>query len=181
MPLSITAIVTPTPKYPTSSLPSVSVSEIVTAALADMFNTDSGDTQAAAVSGSLVYEIGTNVLARLGTPAGADVSADVLQIMNNTDLLPSTVIKNVQLDNFTFHMVDETDGFSPEVGLSITATRSIDGAAFGSCANAVAEIASGWYKITLAAADLNGDVIALNFAAAGARTRAFTLLTKATT
>ena len=59
-----------------------------------------------------------------------------------------------------------------------TATRSIDGAAFAACANAVAEVASGVYKIDLAAADLNGNAVTLRFTATGADDRLITVITQ---
>lgn len=75
--------------------------------------------------------------------------------------------KNTALSAFMFVMTDSTNHV-PTTGLTVTATRSIDGAAFGSCANAVSEVASGVYKIDLAAADLNGTNIMLRFTATGA-------------
>ncbi|MBA3767789.1 MAG: hypothetical protein H0W99_12540, partial [Acidobacteria bacterium] len=54
--------------------------------------------------------------------------------------------------------------------------RSIDGGAFAACANAVSEVSSGAYKITLAAADLNGDSITLRFTASGCQDQFFLLL-----
>ena len=89
------------------------------------------------------------------------------------------VKKNTQLAAFPFLMVDSADGRTPKTGLTVTATRSIDGAAFGACANAVSELANGFYKITLAAGDLNGDTIALKFTASGADTRNISILTQA--
>lgn len=88
--------------------------------------------------------------------------------------------KNTEFAAFPFKMVDETDHVTAETGLTVTATRSIDGAAFGACANSAAEIASGWYKITLAAADLNGDVIILRFTATGADDREIVVFTQPT-
>src|SRR3972149_11739279 len=64
---------------------------------------------------------------------------------------PSGIKKNTALANFMFLMVDSTDHLTPKTGLTITSTRSIDGAAFAACANAAAEVASGMYKISLAA------------------------------
>src|SRR4051812_29093207 len=54
--------------------------------------------------------------------------------------------KNTAYSNFMFRMTDSTDHVSPKTGLTVTAQRSLDGAAFGACANAVSEVASGWYK-----------------------------------
>lgn len=86
--------------------------------------------------------------------------------------------KNTALPAFMFTMIDSSDHASPITGRTITAERSIDGAAFAACANSAAEISDGWYQINLAAADLNGDVIALRFAASGADDRGFTIVTQ---
>jgi len=48
--------------------------------------------------------------------------------------LPAKPAKNVALDNFAFIMVDATDHVSAKTGLTVTAQRSLDGAAFASCA-----------------------------------------------
>lgn len=77
-----------------------------------------------------------------------------------------TVKKNTAFANFEFPLQD-TAG-QPVTGATVTATRSIDGAAFGACANAAAEVGSGIYKINLAAADLNGDFVTFLFTAVGA-------------
>lgn len=77
------------------------------------------------------------------------------------------VKKNTALAAFMFVMTDDTNHV-PTTGLTVTATRSIDGAAFGACANSPSEVASGVYKIDLAAADLNGTNIMLRFTATGA-------------
>lgn len=88
------------------------------------------------------------------------------------------VKKNVALNNFSFRMTDSTDHISPKTGLTVTGQVSIDGAAFGALTNAVSEIASGWYKVNLAAADLNGGVIALKFTATGADQLDSTIITQ---
>jgi hypothetical protein len=81
---------------------------------------------------------------------------------------PNKITKNTALAAFEFPMISSSDHFTPTTGLTVTATRSIDGAAFAACANAVAEVGNGVYKINLAATDLNGDMITLRFAATGA-------------
>jgi hypothetical protein len=85
--------------------------------------------------------------------------------------LPVRPTKNTALANFPFLMVDSTDHVTGETGLTVTATRSIDGGAFAACANAVTEVANGLYKINLAASDLNGDTIVLRFTATDADPR----------
>jgi hypothetical protein len=92
--------------------------------------------------------------------------------------LPVRPTKNTALAAFPFLMVDSTDHVTGETGLTVTATRSIDGGAFAACANAVTEVANGLYKINLAASDLNGDTIVLRFIAAGADPRVIGILTQ---
>jgi hypothetical protein len=98
-------------------------------------------------------------------------------IKAKSDNLPSGVQKNTALNNFEFLMVDSTNQ-DPATGLAVTATRSIDGAAFAACANAVVEVANGIYKINLANTDLNGDVVTLRFTAAAAEDRLVTIITE---
>ena len=90
---------------------------------------------------------------------------------------PFAVKKNAVLNAFAFPMFN-TAG-APTTGLTVTAQRSIDGAAFGACANSVTETSNGWYQINLAAMDLNGTVIALRFSASGAQDTDYTLVTQA--
>jgi len=80
----------------------------------------------------------------------------------------SGIQKNTALNNFSFFMYSSTDHVSGATGKTITAQRSIDGGAFASCANGASEVAYGFYKINLAAADLNGDMVSLRFTATGA-------------
>jgi hypothetical protein len=94
--------------------------------------------------------------------------------------LPGTVTKNVALANFPFYMVLSADHVAAATGKSVVATRSIDGAAFAPCANAVAEISTGVYDIDLEATDLNGDTITLRFTAADCDARIITIVTKPT-
>lgn len=88
--------------------------------------------------------------------------------------IQSGVTKNAAIANFPFIM---SLANVPKTGLTVAAKRSIDGAAYGDCANAVAEVANGQYKISLAAADLNGTTIELQFTATGADPTFITILT----
>lgn len=78
-----------------------------------------------------------------------------------------TFKKNTAFSSFMFMMFDDTAGL-PKTGLTVTAQRSIDGSAFSACANSVSEVGSGVYVINIAAADVNGGMIALKFTATGA-------------
>ena len=76
--------------------------------------------------------------------------------------------KNTAGAAIPFVMVDETDHSTREAGLTITGTRSIDGAAFGAVTGTISEVANGVYIIDPSAADLNGDSIVFRFTATGA-------------
>lgn len=93
-------------------------------------------------------------------------------------LLQSGIRKNQAIANFPFLMTDSTN-HNPATGLTVTATRSIDGAAFasGTIAN-MTEVSSGLYQCDLGAGDLNGDTIALRFTATGADDLVVTLITE---
>lgn len=130
-------------------------------------NIEWGGTAASYVSG--------DTYARLGAPVGASISADLAAVQAD---LPQRITKNTALANFMFVMRN-TAG-TPTAGLTVTATRSLDGAAFGACANSVSEVGNGWYKIDLAAGDLNADVVALRFAATGAAATNLTIPTQPT-
>ncbi len=94
---------------------------------------------------------------------------------------PMAVKKNAALANFSFLMVSSVDHVTPKTGLGagVTCTRSVDGAAFGACTNAAAELASGIYTLNLSAGDLNGTVITFLFTGTGADARYVTVLTQA--
>lgn len=88
--------------------------------------------------------------------------------------------KNAALTAFTFPIMDPADHLTPKTGLTVAGTVSIDGAAAASLTNAISEIgSSGLYKVNLAAADTNGNVLAIKFTASGGDTRIFTILTQA--
>jgi hypothetical protein len=125
--------------------------------------------------GSVVGNVGGNVSGNVdGTVGGVTMSTlntNVTAIKAKTDNLPQGIRKNTSLSGFTFTMVDSTDHITGKTGLTVTATRSLDGAAFAACANSVTEISNGAYVIDLAAADLNANTVMLKFSATGADTR----------
>jgi len=86
-------------------------------------------------------------------------------------------LKNTEFAAFPFPIFSIASR-TPMTGAEVTAQRSIDGGEFAACDNAVEEIGtSGIYKIKLSAADLNGDVVALQFTATGAFTQVATIAT----
>ena len=108
--------------------------------------------------------------ATAATPAAASVTGNVGG--NVTGSVGSTVgsngvKKNTAKAAFMFVMTDAVL-HTPKTGLTVAFQRALDGAAFGNGANAVAEIGSGWYKVDLAAGDVNGNTVAFKFTADGA-------------
>ena len=67
---------------------------------------------------------------------------------------------------------------APQTGLTITATRSLNGGAFAPCANSVSEIGFGWYQINLASTDMNANTVSLRFTATGADDRDIQIVTQ---
>jgi hypothetical protein len=111
-------------------------------------------------------------------PTASDIASNVWANGTRTLTNGAGIKKNTALNAFMFLMVDDTDGKTPETGLTVTAQRSLDGAAFALCANSAMEVSNGWYKIDLAAADLNGDTVVLRFSGAGSRTREIMIVTE---
>ncbi len=153
--------------------------QLTAAAIATTFFTDlmaSSDFSTSGSFGKLIKDdLNATVSSRVAT-SGLPNNFDLLSIDSSGHVRVQTgVRKNTALANFQFVMVDASQ--APTAGLTVTATRNIDNAGFAACANAVAEVANGWYVINLAAADLNGDVIALRLVAAGALDRDVTIVT----
>ena len=100
--------------------------------------------------------------------SGATGTAELNLEFQLNDL--SAIIQNAAIPNFEFLMVSSTDHVTPKTGLGtgVTATRSIDGAAFASCTNGVSELSGGIYVISLSASDMNGKVITFLFSGSGA-------------
>ncbi len=118
--------------------------------------------------GSVTGNVGGNVVGSVASVTAA-VSIAAGQLF---------VKKNTALANFMFVMLDSTT-HQPAAGLTVSGTVSIDGGSFGSLTNATSGVANGWYKVNLAAADVNGTVIALRFTATGADDRDVTIITQA--
>jgi outer membrane murein-binding lipoprotein Lpp len=108
----------------------------------------------------------------------AQAAADKVWNTTTRTLTSSGAIKkNTALSAFEFFMADSADHVTGKTGLTVTATRSLDGAAFAACANSVTEVSSGIYKLDLAAADLNGDVVTLKCTGSGADATLITIKT----
>lgn len=92
----------------------------------------------------------------------------------------NTIRKNTGFTGYMFKMVDATDLKTAETGVTVTATRSIDGNSFSACANSITEVSDGWYKINLATTDLNGNVIVLRMTGTGCHPYEAVIITQPT-
>lgn len=107
------------------------------------------------------------------TTAGRTALIDSSGRISITDNLT----KNTALSGFEFVMTNSTTHV-PQTGLTVTAQRSLDGAALASCTNAVSELSNGIYVINLSAADLNGNNVILRFSATAADDLEIPLITQ---
>lgn len=121
----------------------------------------------------LVDNVNATISSRLAS-ASISLSGGAVTVGTNNDktgyalTADFRIKKNTALANFPFVMTDSSDHVSPKTGLTVTGQVSIDGAAFAGLTNAVSELSNGWYTVNLAAADVNGDTVALKFTATGA-------------
>lgn len=168
-----TAVATPA----TAGIPEVNVKNVnnVPASSVTTVGANVGTTQPLNFTGS-----GGSALVKsdMQDIAGAAVGTSTAQIGVNVVSATGSygVKKNTTKNNYAFYMTDSTT-HAAKTGVTVTAQRSIDGAAFAACANSPAELSNGCYKINLAAGDLNGDVIILRFTGTGADDRIHTILT----
>lgn len=120
--------------------------------------------------------VDTGTLGDLAYHCTAASGGDPTDFVDQIVAVPN-LTKNQPLAAFQFLMTDSTL-HAPKTGLTVTAQRSLDGGGFAACANSVVEVGNGWYKIDLAAADLNGNSVALRFSATSADDQDITLITQ---
>jgi hypothetical protein len=101
-----------------------------------------------------------------------------LAVASGAVKIQTNLKKNQALAAYAFLMTDSTN-HNPATGLTVSATRSIDGGAFGAgTLGSVTEIGVGMYELDLGAGDMNGNVITLRFTATGADDLFVTLITE---
>lgn len=108
--------------------------------------------------------------ATTGRPVLVDASGNIS--------ITTNLKKNQALAKYAFLMTDSTN-HNPATAKTVTATRSLDGAAFGAgTLSAVVEVSNGMYYIDLAAGDMNANVVTLRFTATGCDDLFVTLVTE---
>jgi hypothetical protein len=126
-----------------------------------------------------VFIAGANAATSVSTALTANITGNLSGSVGSvTGSIGSVALKkNTALAKFPFVMRD-TVNHAPATGLTVTAVRSIDGAAFGAGSlSAVTELGSGVYTVDFAGADLNGATVLLKCTAAGADDLLLTILT----
>lgn len=126
----------------------------IPALIAALNNLSSAQAQTAAAAALTAYD----------PPTRTEATSDKDEILTQ---LPAAPVKNASF-TYVIKMVDSTDHATPETGLTIAMTRSLDGAAFGAATGVVTEISAGHYKVAASAADMLGDVVTHRFTATGA-------------
>jgi hypothetical protein len=107
------------------------------------------------------------------------MQSDVTAIKNKTDALPSQYKKGVAYSNFSTFIVLSSDSKTPGTGLTLTGQIQKDGGSFAALTNSITEIALGFYRVDLTAAEMTADTINLVFSATGADDRSMTISTNA--
>lgn len=102
------------------------------------------------------------------------VFTDVVLDANGNVSIASSIKKN-QTAILPFVM---TQSGVPTAGLTVTAQRSLGGAGFAPCANAVTDTGNGTYVINLAATDTNAAVIMFRFTAVNSDDRDIVVYTQ---
>jgi hypothetical protein len=103
------------------------------------------------------------------------LDTEIAAIKTKTDLLPEGIKKNQAFSNFMFMMLDSTTGVG-KTGIadgSFTKKVSVDGGTPATISGTISEVDAtnmpGWYKVNFTSGELNGDNIALRFAASGCK------------
>jgi hypothetical protein len=132
------------------------------------------DTQLGAIAGYVDTEI-TDIQSRLPAAlVGGRMDCSVGAFASGQG---PRLRKNVAFANFAVLMRDSTN-HAPATGKTLTATRSIDGGAFGAgTIGAVTEVSSGVYVFDLGAGDLNGNQVTIRVTAAGCDDLVVTVIT----
>lgn len=126
-----------------------------------------------AIAGAAASSVGEAIAAVL-TDTGTTIPAQI------TALTEGGMKKNVEKAAFPIYMVLSSDHVTAATGKTVAVAISKDGGAFGAATNTPAtEVSGGFYKITLAAADVNCDTLAIKATSADCDATAFSILTSA--
>jgi hypothetical protein len=117
------------------------------------------DTEVAAILAAVDTEVAAIKAVTDNLPnSGALTSLPTAASVNATRYQKNTISQKV-----FFTLVDSTDHVTRKTGITVTAQRSLDGAAFGSATGTVTEVGNGVYYLSTSAADINADDVIFRF------------------
>lgn len=109
-----------------------------------------------------VNGLAANVITAAAT--AADFTTEVQSgLLTATSANATRYQKNTISQKVFFTLVDSTDHVTRKTGITVTAQRSLDGAAFGSATGTVTEVGNGVYYLDTSAADTNADDVVFRF------------------
>lgn len=109
-----------------------------------------------------VNGLAANVITAAAT--AADFTTEVASgLPTLTQLNTTRYLKNTASQKVYFTLVDSTDHVTRKTGITVTAQRSLDGAAFGSATGTVTEVGNGVYYHSTSTADINADDVVFRF------------------
>ena len=139
-----------------------------------------------ATAGIIVVGVGSgnlnpiagNVMLQATTHAGATIPI-VTTVANPVTITAGQLFikRNSTMPGFSFLMTD-TSTHGPKTGLTVLGQYSLTGGAFGNMASGASEIGSGWYKIDIAAGELNAPICSFRLTAGDADDRCVTFITQ---
>lgn len=109
------------------------------------------------------------------TLKGSTVNSIVTDTTSILTKLPFRPTKGVAFNNYKFLMVLSSDHVTGATGLTVSGIIQKDTGSFAAITNSVVEIASGMYRVTLTATEMNADSIVLIFTADTADARVITI------
>ena len=107
----------------------------------------------------------TTVTNLTNAPTAGDLTA-TMKTSVATAAGNASYLKNTAAADIAFVLVDSTDHVTRKTGITVTAQRSLDHAAFGSSTGTVTEVGNGVYVLSASAADMNANNIVFRFTGA---------------
>lgn len=176
------AIKTKTDNLPAAPASTTNISAGTITTVTNLTNAPTAGDFTATMKTSIGTAVAASAVASVTGNVGGNVAGSVASVTAPVTIAASQLFvkKNTQLTSFMFKMALLSDHITAATGKTVTVTRAIDGGAFASAANTPAtEMSNGWYKITLAAADLNGTLIAIKATATACDQRDILIVTQA--
>ena len=151
------------PPSPTTSIPAVNTTQFAGQAI----TAAAGVTIPSSIASPTNITAGTitTVTNLTNAPTAGDLTA-TMKTSVATAAGNASYLKNTAAADIAFVLVDSTDHVTRKTGITVTAQRSLDHAAFGSSTGTVTEVGNGVYVLSASAADMNANNIVFRFTGA---------------